>query len=164
MRTVHWLFLVSAALFISGIAFVVAAGRTTQQAPPVQAQVDPVATVGQIMRTITGPAATAVFESVGTVLSMDDAGRQKVVETFPRNDAEWQAVGDRAAAIVESGNLLMMGNRAVDAAEWAKISQDMIEAGKIALKAVAAKDADALLFSGEAINDSCDNCHQRYMR
>lgn len=159
MRTVHWLFVVSAALFISGIGFVVAAGRTTQEAPQVQRLVTPVASVRQIMNGITAPAATVVFASVGTVLSYEG-----VRETVPRTDAEWEAVGDSAAALVESGNLLMMGSRAADSGDWITISQAMIEAAKVALKAVEAKDAQALLFSGEAINDSCDNCHQRYQR
>jgi hypothetical protein len=159
MRTVHWLFVVSAALFVSGIGFVVAAGRTTQQAPPVQRLVTPVASVRQIMNGITGPAAAVVFASVGTVISYEG-----VRETVPRTDAEWQAVGDSAAALVESGNLLMMGSRAADNGDWITISQAMIEASKVALKAIEAKDAEALLFSGEAINDSCDNCHQRYQR
>ena len=159
MRTVHWLFVVSAALFVSGIGFVVAAGRTTQQAPPVQGTVTPVASVRQIMNGITAPAAKVVFASVGTVLSYEG-----VFETVPKTDPEWEAVGDSAAALLESGNLLMMGSRAVDTGDWATISQAMIEAATVALKAVEAKDAEALLMSGEAINASCDDCHQRYLR
>ena len=158
MRTVHWLFVVSAALFVSGIGFVVAAGRTPH-APPVQRLITPVASVLQIMNGITTPAATVVFASVGTVISFDG-----VLETVPRTDAEWQAVGDSAAAIIESGNLLMMGSRAADDGDWITISQAMIEAAKVALKAIEAKDAEALLLSGEALNESCDNCHQRYQR
>lgn len=159
MQTVHWLFVVSAALFVSGIGFVVAAGRTTPEAPPVQRLITPVASVLQIMNGITAPAATVVFASVGTVISFDG-----VLETVPRTDAEWQAVGDSAAALIESGNLLMMGSRAADDGDWVTISQAMIEAAKVALKAIEAKDAQALLLSGEAINESCDNCHQRYLR
>lgn len=159
MRTVHWLFVVSAALFVSGIGFVVAAGRTAQQVPPVQRPVTPVASVRQIMNGITAPAATVVFASVGTVLSYEGAR-----ETFPKTDAEWEAVGDSAAAVVESGNLMMLGGRAVDTGDWVTLSQAMIEAAKVALKAIEAKDAEALLLSGEAINESCDNCHQKYQR
>ena len=162
MRTVHWLFVVSAALFVSGIGFVVAAGRTSLQAPPLErpkAAIAPVASVRQIMNGITGPAAGVVFASVGTVISYEG-----VRETLPRTDAEWQTVGDSAAALVESGNLMMMGSRVVDNGEWLTISMAMIEAGKVALKAIEAQDAEALLNSGEAINDSCDNCHQRYQR
>ena len=34
MRTVYWLFVVSVALFVSGIGFVIAGGRTVQVAAP----------------------------------------------------------------------------------------------------------------------------------
>ena len=159
MRTVHWLFLVSAALFVSGIGFVVAAGRATPQALPVQALITPAASVLQIMRGITGPAASVVFASVGTVFSYEG-----VRETLPRTEAEWEAVGDSAAALAESGNLLMLGGRAVDTEGWVAVSRAMVEAAQVALKAIEARDSQALLFSGEAINDSCDNCHQRYQR
>ena len=159
MRTVHWLFVVSVALFISGIGFVVAAGRTGQQAPAVQRPITPVASVRQIMNAITTPAATVVFASVGTVISYEG-----VRETVPKTDAEWDAVGDSAAALVESGNLLMLGSRAADDGDWITISQAMIEAARVAMKAIEARDAEALLNSGEAINESCDNCHNRYQR
>ena len=159
MRTVHWLFVVSALLFVSGIGFVVAAGRTAQQAPPVERPVTPIASIRQIMNGITAPAAAVVFASVGTVISFEG-----VLETAPKTDAEWEAVGDSAAALVESGNLMMMGSRAVDTGDWVTISQAMIEAARVALKAIEAKDAEALLLSGGAINASCDDCHQRYQR
>ena len=46
-------------------------------------------------------------------------------------------MGNSAAALIESGNLLLMGSRAVDKGDWVKMSQAMIEAGKAALKATA---------------------------
>ncbi len=162
MRTVHWLFIESTALFVSGIAFVIAAERSTQRAAPAAASAPvttPVASVRQIMNGIIGPAAKAVFASVGIIVT--DAGTE---ERQPRTDAEWEAVADSAAALSEGGNLLLMGRRAVDKGNWAKISQDLIDAGQVALKAAQAQDADGLLRSGEAINESCDNCHQGYMR
>ena len=162
MRTVHWLFVVSAALFVSGIGFVITAGRTTpqaQQGAPAQSALTPVASVRQIMNGITGPAATVVFKSVGTVISFEGTK-----ETLPVSDLEWETVGDSAAALVESANLLMMGSRAMDQGDWVTICQEMIEAAKVALKAIEAKDPAALMDSGEAINNSCDNCHQRYQR
>jgi cytochrome c556 len=38
----------------------------------------------------------------------------------------------------------------------------MIDASLISMKAAQAKDKEALLASGEALNDSCDSCHQKY--
>jgi len=164
MRLVHWLFLISAALFVSGIGFLVAGARTAQQGSDVQSAVDapaltPVATVKQIMQGIVVPAATAVFGSVATIVTA--SGRE---DRAPRTDEDWQAVGNSAAALVEAGNLLMMGNRAVDRGDWLKMSQALIDGGLLALKAIDAKDPDALSSAGEPINLSCDNCHQKYQR
>ena len=73
-------------------------------------------------------------------------------------------MGNNAVALAEAGNLLMMEGRAVDKGEWIKMSQAMIDAAKVALKATEAKSADGILESGDAINMSCDNCHRRYQR
>jgi hypothetical protein len=163
MRTVHWLFIVSVALFVSGIALVIAAERASHRAvaaPPTETvSTTPVASVRQIMNGIIGPAAKAVFASVGAIITY--AG---IEERQPRTEAEWEAVANSAAALSEGGNLLLMGRRAVDKGNWAKISQELIDAGQVALKAAQARDPDALLASGEAINASCDSCHQGYMR
>jgi hypothetical protein len=73
-------------------------------------------------------------------------------------------VASNAAALAEAGNLLMMENRAVDNGEWITMSQAMIDAAKIALKATDAKSAADVLEVGGTINVSCDNCHRRYQR
>ena len=102
MRIVHWLFLVSVALFVSGIGFVIAGARTARAAPAVAAgpAPTPVASVKQIMKEIVGPSAKTVFDAVSTTVSF--AG---VEERQPRTDAEWEAVGSSAAMLIESGNL-----------------------------------------------------------
>lgn len=160
MRMVYWLFVVSAALFVSGIGFIVAGARTTQRAAPVEAPaLTPVASVKQIMNGIVQPAATVVFGSVGTIISA--AG---IVEKAPKTDEEWAAVGSSAVALVESANLLVMGDRAVDREDWVKMSRALAEAGMTALKATEAKSADGVLSAGAVVNESCDNCHRKYQR
>ena len=160
MKAVHWLFLISMGLFVAGIGLVVAGARSSRQASRSAAPVTtPVASVKQIMKGIVGPAATVVYNSVGANITA-----QGVEEWAPKTDEEWEAVGTSAAALVESGNLLMMGNRVVDTGDWIKMSQAMIDGGKEALKAVAAKNSEGLMASGEPINGSCDACHQRYER
>ena len=57
MRLIHWLYVVSAALFIGGIAFIIAGARTAQLAAPVEArapEITPVASVKQLMDGIVG--------------------------------------------------------------------------------------------------------------
>ena len=161
MRAVHWLFVISVALFVSGIGFVIAAERTVQRTPP-QANapvLTAVATVAEIMSDLVDPAANAVFKAVGTIVSA-----QSVEEFAPKNDEEWTALGARATMLAESGNLLMMEGRAVDGGDWITMSRALLDAGAVAAKAAAAKDAKGIYESGAAIYTTCENCHVRYWR
>ena len=157
MRTVYWLFLVSVALFVSGIAFVVVSARPAAQAVAAveTTPLKPVASVRQIMNGIVGPAANVVFESVSTIVSAEG-----IVEHAPQTEQEWATVGSSAAALIEAGNLMLMGERAVDRGEWVKMCQAMMDAGAAALKAADAKSTDGILAAGEVVNESCDNCHR----
>jgi hypothetical protein len=161
MKLVHWLFVVSVLLFVSGIGFVIAGARSARGAPAAAAavQITPIASIKQIMGGIVGPAAGVVFNSVSA--TVDAKG---VEERFPRTDQEWDAVGNSAAALIESGNLLMMGTRALDRGDWMTMSRALMSAGQDVLKAVGAKDKDLVLEYGDALNISCDNCHQKYQR
>jgi len=162
MRTIQWLFVVGVLLFITGIGFVIAGAREARSAGPVADAAPvttPVATVKQIMATITAPAAAAVYNSVGTVVSAEG-----IKETAPQNDDEWTVLGSQAAALVESGNLLLVPGRAIDSGDWTKMTLDFIEKSKIVLKAMESKSTDAVLSSGSDLNVTCDNCHARYMR
>lgn len=161
MRTVHWLFIVGALLFVTGIGFVITGARAARQAPvadsgPVPM---PVASVKQIMNGIVGPAATVVYGAVSTTVTF--AG---IEEKAPQTDEEWEAVGNSAAALIESGNLLLMGSRRVDGGDWTTLTQDLIAGSKLALAAVQAKSAEDLLAAGEPINLTCDTCHMKYQR
>ncbi|HVG55012.1 MAG TPA: hypothetical protein VM846_11315 [Vicinamibacterales bacterium] len=161
MRLIHWLYIISAALFIGGIAFIIAGARTAQAAAPAEAPpvITPVASVKQIMDGIVAPAATAVFDSVGTIV--DATG---IHEKQPSTDAEWAAVGASAAALVESANLLVVGDRAIDRQDWVTMSKALADSGMLVLKATQAKDPMGILEAGETLNASCDSCHQRYQR
>jgi len=160
MRIVHWLFAVSVALFVSGIGFVVAGARTTRLAPAADVPVTtPVATIKQIMNGIVAPAAGVVYNAVGTFVSVEG-----VKEVAPQNDEEWAAVGNSAAALVESGNLLLLGDRAVDNGDWITMTRAFIDAATPALKAAEAKSTEGILSAGSEINETCDNCHAKYQR
>jgi len=161
MRTVQWLFVVSVALFISGIGFVIASARTARAATPVaEAPVTtPVASVKQIMNGIVMPDAYVIYEAVGTKSSA-----KGIEEIAPQNDEEWAKIANAAAAIVESGNLLLMGNRVVDKGDWIKMTHEFMEQGKLALKAAEAKDKDGIVAAGGDLNTTCDNCHAKYQR
>jgi len=161
MRTVHWLFLVSAALFISGIGFIIASARTprVEAAAPAAPSLPPVASVKQIMAGIVMPSAATIWDSVSTIV--DAKGVQ---DNQPRTDEEWAAVGAHAAALVEAANMLTVGTRAVDQGDWVKMSKAMADAAHTALKATTDKSPEGILAAGETINETCDNCHQKYSR
>ena len=163
MKIVNWLFVVSVALFVFGIGFIIAGAREAKNAPAPQASGPPppvaVANVKQIMRGIVGPSANVVFESVSTTVS-----KAGIEEKQPKTDEEWAAVGSSAAALIESANMLTVGGRAIDAGEWMTMSKAMAEAGMTALKATEKKDPQGVLAAGEAINTTCDNCHRKYQR
>jgi hypothetical protein len=111
------------------------------------------------MRGIVAPAASVVFNSVGTTITASGTD-----ERMPRTAEEWNAVGDSVAALAESANLLMLDGRAVDKGDWMTMSRALIDASQVALKAIEARNVEALFGSGETINASCDGCHQRYQR
>ena len=160
MKPRHWFYLVGVLLYVAGIGFAIAGASAGRVPPAAQGPaLTPVASVKQIMKGVVGPAATTVFSSVSTIVSV-----RGIEEHQPQTEAEWEAVGNAAAALIESGNLLMMGSRAVDKDEWVKMSQALIDSGKVALKATADKSAEGLLASGEAVNASCDACHRKYQR
>jgi hypothetical protein len=118
-----------------------------------------IATVKQIMAGIVMPSAAKVWDSVSTIVSKDG-----VQENVPRTDEEWAVVGASAAALIESANLLTVGTRAVDQGDWVKMAKAMADAAQIALKATTDKNPDGILAAGEKINETCDNCHQKYQR
>ena len=163
MRPVHWLFIVSLLLFVSGIGFVIAAERAARSAPPPAPTelraAAPVATVKQIMSGVVAPSTSVIWESVSTTVSA--AG---IEEKMPRTDEDWAVVASSAAVLVESANLLLQAPRAVDTGDWPKMVQAMADAGNKALKAAEARSTEGILAVGEEINITCDNCHERYSR
>jgi hypothetical protein len=117
----------------------------------------PVSDVKEVMTSIVDPAADVLWDSVGTVIS-----EEGVKEWYPRTDEEWAVVRQSAVTLMESGNLLMMGNRARDQDLWMEMSRGLVDAGAEALKAVDSKDPDAVFAVGETVYVACDRCHERY--
>ena len=160
IRLGQWLLLVSAAMFVAAIAFVIAgarAGAASPEAPVTRVETRPVANVKQIMQGIVVPASTVIYEAVK--YTADASG---ITETRPQTDEEWARVEANAAALAEVGNLLMMEGHAFDREQWVVFSKELIGASELAVKAAKARDADALLDAGSTVTDACDHCHARY--
>ena len=142
------------------------------------------ATVQDLMDAQIDPAADFLWQSVATIVN--EAG---IEDRRPRTGEEWEAVRFAALRLVEGTNLLMMEGRRV-AAEGMTIedahlagvltpgeiqqemettwpafvayAQALHDAGMESLRAIAARDAEALLNSGETIDVACEGCHRTY--
>ncbi len=136
MRDFYLLFLASFLLFPANAA--------TAQQPAFK----PVANLNQLMKAIIIPSSDAVFQ---------------VAMEAPKDDEAWTAVQNSALTLAESGNLLMIGNRAKDQGDWIKAAQALVDAGTVAFRAAEAKNVDALIEAGDQVYDTCEGFHERYL-
>jgi hypothetical protein len=156
---------VSVLLFVAGIGFVVVGAREGKRGPASASPsaavpaLKPIATTKQIMNGIVSPTSNAIFQSVQT--NVTDKGTEEI---FPRNDDEWALLGAQAASLAEAGQMLMAEGRAIDRGDWIKMSQAMVDASRQTMDAVGKKNPEGVLAAGEAVNTSCDQCHERYRR
>ena len=107
----------------------------------------PVATVSQIMLAITYPYSDALLY---------------IERKPPQTDNEWNALQNQALMLAESGNLLMIPGRARDQEDWMKDAKLLVDAGVAAVKAVRAKDVQAILALNDQIVAACTTCHTAY--
>jgi hypothetical protein len=98
---------------------------------------------------ITVPASNAVFAVAGEA---------------PADEAGWQTVEASAMAVAESGNLLLMGPRAVDDQEWKQFALALVDAGSKAAEAARAKNAEQTGIAGDDMYNVCEQCHAKYMK
>ncbi len=113
------------------------------QAPPDALQ--PVATMKQLMLDVIYPASNSVL------LAINRGG--------PADEKEWADVRRGALTLAESGNLLIMRNRAP---AWVADAKLLMDAGTAAYKAADAKDTRALATLADRIDASCITCHKQY--
>jgi hypothetical protein len=113
------------------------------QAPPEALQ--PVATMKQLMLDVIHPASNSVL------LAINRGG--------PADDMEWAEVRRGAMTLAESGNLLIMRNRA---AAWVANAKLLTDVGAAAYKAADAKDPRALSVLADRIDASCTTCHKQF--
>jgi hypothetical protein len=140
---------------IGGALCVAGASCARQPDPP---PYKPVATVEQLMEGTIVHAAEVYWDSVSTVVDKDG-----IHENFPQNDEEWEAVWAAGITIGESGNLLMMSNRAQDNEEWMRLSAALVDVGMEAAAAAEAKNPDKVLEVGERVYNVCTECHMKYI-
>ncbi len=164
-------------------AFVFGTACGTKAPPPPQAPVllKP-ATIKDIMDSMVDPSGDFVFESVQEI--SDEHG---ITEKAPKTEAEWEAVRHHLYVLMEAPNLLIMEGRKAarpedrsksplvenqpeevqrlldaDRPSFIRRARRLQDAAALALKAVDAKDKDALLRAIDGIDKACENCHLHY--
>ena len=96
---------------------------------------DAVADGRQLMVSVIEPAAEVYWDAVGVIMDLEGTH-----EIEPRSDEEWEAVENAAWVLAESGNLLLMEDRAQGREHWIAMSRAMIEVGRRAVDAAVTKD------------------------
>lgn len=142
----------------------------------------PTATIKDIMDAIIDPSADELWEAVAT--TVDATG---IHEKFPQTDEEWKMVRRDAIRLLEGTNLLLIPGRHVamsgeksenpgielepeemevlinnDRETFYKLAHSLHDTVMVSLKAIEARDKDALLESGDEIDQACENCHVKY--
>ena len=124
---------------------------------PKPAQPNTSLTLKQVMEWVIDPNADVVWDSVKSI-----SNAKGTTEIYPRTDAQWEAVRNSAATLIESGNLLIAQGRAKDDKQWVEYSQRLSRTAEIALKASQEKNKDALFDAGGKIYNACRSCHDKY--
>ena len=175
MRIYYWVLIAS--VLVMGTAC------SSKAPPPPQApDLLRLATIKDIMDSMVEPSGDFVFESVQEI-----ADEQGITEKAPKTDAEWESVRRHLFVLLEAPNLLTMEGRQVarpedrsrnpevenqpeevqklvdaDRQSFIRRARRLQEAAALALKAVDAKDKNALFHAIEGIDKACENCHLHY--
>jgi cytochrome c556 len=177
-------------LLLTGILLLlVSACSATDKAPAAtaataqpQPEFKPEATIKDIMDALVDPSADELWESVAT--TVDAKGMH---ERVPRTDEDWKNVRRSAIRLVEASNLLQIFPRHVakpgeksenpgielepeqmevlvnqDRATFFQRAHALHDAAMVMMKAIDEKNAEALLDSGDQLDQACENCHLKY--
>ena len=184
MRTFAWLLPVGVLLLVVGMG---AQQPTAKPASPkskaiVSPAFKPVASIKEIMDTLVDPQSDVIFEAVATILT-----KSGTEERAPRTDADWDAVRKGALLLIEGGNLLVVPGRhaagpgaksevpgvELEPAEiealikknpglFVRRAQGVVGAAIVALKAIEAKDVQALNNAAGGLDAACESCHSDF--
>ena len=101
--------------------------------------------------------ADVIWDSVKSI-----SNAKGTTEIYPRTDAQWEAVRNSAATLVEAGNSLMIEGRTKDNQQWMKFAKQLSQSAELAPKAAQDKNKDALFDAGGDIYNACKGCHDKY--
>ena len=104
--------------------------------------------VKQVMVTMTIPASDVIFTAASEP---------------PKDEQTWRDVRKSALVLTDSGELLLTGRLAKDNTTWMDMARAMVAQTQVTLKAIDAKDLDALAQAADDMYVTCKACHDRYM-
>ena len=107
----------------------------------------PVGSMNELMRDVIYPPSDAIFY---------------IQRNPPQNDQDWTVLRGTALTLAESGNLLMMKERARDQGDWMRDAKLLVDAGTDAWKAAQNKDLDAIVALNDRLYVACVTCHEQY--
>jgi len=172
-ESVRRLLLLSA---LAGLVFFVSCAK-----PKPEAEYRPTTTIRDLMDGMVDPAADTIWNSVSTTIT-----KKGTQEKAPHTDEEWGTVRHSAIELLEASNLLQIPGRHVampgqrneqgielqpeqietlinqDRQAWITLAHGLHDSATQALHAAEAKDPAKVLESGDAIDNACEHCHQRY--
>ena len=123
---------------------------------------DTTADVAELMHHVIEPAADVVWDSAGSVVTID--GERSLA---PTDEAGWESVVHSAVVLSESGNLLMLPGRVPPDAEvtdWNESANGLSRISKKVKLAAEQQDEGALFDAGGELYNVCVSCHQAYWR
>jgi hypothetical protein len=140
------------------------------------------ATIKDIMHSMVNPSGEFVFKSVQQI-----ADEHGIREKAPKTDAEWEGVRNQLQVLLEAPDLLTAKGRLAarpkdrsrnpqvenepeevrklldaDRPGFLRRALRLHDAAAVAMKAVDAKDKDALFHALDDIDKACENCHLHY--
>ena len=111
----------------------------------------------QLMLSVIEPAAEVYWDAVGVIMDMEGSFHIR-----PETEEDWEAVEDAAFVLAESGNLMLLEERAQGQGHWVAMSRAMIDVGRRAVEAAQARDPDAVFEVGGDVYQVCTGCHAVY--
>lgn len=142
----------------------------------------PGVTVKEVMKSMVEPSADFLWKSVGTDVS--SAGAEVHA---PKTDKDWDEVRRMGVTLTEAFNIVMLPGRHMappgtksdnpgaelepeqiealvnqDRETFIKLAHALQDAAALTLKAIDAKDVEALTNAGGEIDTACEACHLKY--
>ena len=169
-------------LSLTATVLVISACKSPTPPPPPAPVFDTSRTIKEVMKSMVEPAADTLWNSVAT--NVTETGTEVKV---PKDDKDWVNVRREAIVLIEAMNLIAMPARHMappgtksdnpgselepdqiealvtqDRESFTRLAHALQDTGVAALKAIDAKDTEALSNAGGDIDMACETCHTKY--